>query len=294
MSTLTPETVSAGCGLIEAALQAASLDGVIRAIDDTGRTMTIDLALPTLPSATQRRLLLVAARTLAPKARWSSERLEPPGPFANAASLPQSLCVPILRRRRTTIWWSLRHVQHIILAGDALPTLLGMLPALMTIQERKAASIALYDPARILGTQARAFTAAPDALTQARTRTLRDAWRGQPAELAPLILLAIAPDTLAWSDLAPLLASRSGSVHAVVLLGADSDHQAARAACHQVGVVEVGGPAAAPLPESFRPAGLAAPRDRSALAWHTHRSTWRGTPLDTAGDIVPNVQEVSP
>jgi hypothetical protein len=268
-------------------MQQAGVDGGPVALSQTAAAVDIELASTTLLSASQLRQIKVVLQTLSKDARWTpSGTLRVSLPVTMPPDTLLSPCVPVLRRRRSTLWWPLVRVRHIVLAGDARLTLAAMVSALTTVANRNALTFALHDPEGELRSLALPQLAATsDALASARLHSLRRAWAAQhqqpTAPEPPLVLIAVTPDEIAWRDLAPLLADADAGVHVLVLLSASSGATEIRDACHQVSVIEVSGVEGVALPESHRPPGLLAPRTGDVLAWQSHRRTWRGTPICT-------------
>ena len=243
-------------------------------------------ALPRLPAAplpsAQRVAALVAqlaAEGAPARALWVAgehaqvTRLDPalrdarlPLPRAGGAAA----CLPLLRQGRRTLVWPLATAAtpHLLVAGDGLPLLRTALAALAP---GSSGALLVHDPARRFA----ALAHDDGALAAARLHTLQQRWRAADPS-PPLLLLVVHPDEVAWRDLLPLLlAPFPCGVTALVLCDPALACDAARAACHQLPVVEVG--SGAPLPASHRPPGVEPPRAGEVVAWQTARHRWRGT-----------------
>jgi hypothetical protein len=285
-----PLAIAALAAAVEMALTSVGAESAIIAMAQSPRALDIDIA-PSRPLTwSQRRRIATELHAATLSSRWvtaTTLRIRLPVTIPSGAALLP--CVPVLRRRRTTIWWLLPHVRHILLAADAHGTLAAMLAALTRMASQHSLTFALYDPAGELRSLALPQLAAtPDALATARLRSLRAAWATQHQQVRenvpPLILVVVGPDELAWRDLAPLLSmpvTDGLDVHVLVLLNATIQVAEVRDACYELPVIEVHGGGAEPLPESYRPAGMAPPRLGEVLAWQSAQCTWRGTPIDT-------------
>jgi hypothetical protein len=254
----------------------------VTALEQSARHISISLATRSPLSRTQQRHLAAALRPLTSTVRWiTSTTMRIALPIAILPDAALALCVPILRLHRNTLWWPIASTGHLLLAGDAQGALTAMLYALMSVAEKQPMTFALHDPDRELRALPQ-LTATPDALATARLRALRVTWAARQQQAIspdpPLILVVVAPDTLVWRDLAPLLGAPVSGVHTLVLLNGSADIAEARDACHRVPVLEIGGPGVV-LPESYRPPGVLEPRAGEALAWRPDRLVWRGTPL---------------
>jgi hypothetical protein len=274
---------------VTTALEQIVENGAVVALEQTARTVTIELRTRTPLTRIQQGRLAKALRAIAPTVRWPSTttlRISLPVTTSDAVALAP--CVPVLHKGRATIWWPLASARHILLAGDAHDTLAAMVGALTTLADANCPlTFALHDPAGELRGQALPRLAATsDALATARLRVLRASWAAQRGETTdakpPLVLVVAAPDEIVWRDLAPLLATPAANVHVLVLLNADLGVTEARDACHQAQVLEIGGDGVTPLPESHRPPGTVAPRAGEALAWRPGLGSTRGTPLCTS------------
>jgi hypothetical protein len=97
----------------------------------------------------------------------------------------------------------------------------------------------------------------------------------------PIVLIAVAPDEMAWRDLTVLLGIRHPSLHVLVLLGANVQNATVRDVCHRIPVIEVGGMIRGSMPESHRPPAVPLPREGEIVAWWTGQKHWRGKALCT-------------
>jgi hypothetical protein len=97
----------------------------------------------------------------------------------------------------------------------------------------------------------------------------------------PVVLIAVAPDEMAWRDLTALLGTKHASLHVLVLLGANVQSATVRDVCHRFPVIEVGGVNSGSLPESHRPPAVPLLREGEIVAWWTGHQHWRGKALCT-------------
>ncbi len=97
----------------------------------------------------------------------------------------------------------------------------------------------------------------------------------------PPLCLVVAPTEQIWPEMQPLLAPDSG-VQVVLIFGdlpplaklTRSVIVPLRALCYRLPVIEIAQALTPPLPETFRPAGVPAPRPGQAVAWMRGGSVW--------------------
>jgi hypothetical protein len=286
-STVTRGVVAALTAATERALAESGVTGHVGVLESTRRSVTITLE--TLErSAGQTRQIRDLLRPRASSVRWRGvDQLHIQLPFESSRDVAQRpLCVPILRRCTTTLWWPLSETRPLILAGDAVPTLYTLLDRLADTP-----GLLIYDPEQVLSVPATAVDRWPahsaDALATACTHALHIAYCRTQASAAPspspLTLIVVAPDGAIWRDLAPLLAQPDhGGVRLIVALTAGASHPSAQDVCRRGQVVEIGGFGNETLPEACRPPGLASPRPGMVLAWQTPQRYWHGRPIRQA------------
>jgi hypothetical protein len=273
--------------MIANCLQSITEDAHVFALEQSARHISISLATHTPLSRSQQQRLSGALRSLAAPVRWTTPAtFRISLPIAIPLDAPLAVCVPILRRGRNTLWWPLASIGHLVLAGDTDGALAAMLQAVVTVAERQPITLALHDPeGELQNLTLPGLTATSDALAMARLRALRAAWAAhqqQPIRSEPaLILIVVAPDTLAWREIAPLLQGPGNDIYTFIILSNSDAIAEARDACHRVAVLEIGGPGVT-LPESHRLPGIAEPRVGEALARRPERNIWRGAPIRPA------------
>jgi hypothetical protein len=287
---LLPNMLAALTVATERALTEAGVVGEVNASESTPRAVALMLQISDLSPA-QTRQIRTTLRVFAPALHWSgSPRLLVPLPLALSPEPTQApCCVPILRRTNLgrvqtapILWWPLRETHPLVLAGDALPTLLAMLETLAGLP-----GLLLYDPEQTLTAQTTAGDRwpahTPDALAITCAHALRTAYRCTHLPDAPLppplTLVVAAPDAEAWRDLTPLLSRPGGGVRLILALTLGASHVAAQDACRRGHIVEIGALGHSDLPEACRPPGLAAPPAGMVLAWQTSHLVWRGAPI---------------
>lgn len=188
-------------------------------------------------------------------------------------------CLPLLRHGRTLTWWSLTYTPQLLL-GDAAPT--ALLAALLWHALPLPATPLLWDPGHVLASLNSAAPAhQPDALAVATEAVCQAAWhtaQGRPVPTPSQTLLAVVSDGAGWAALLPLLRAPHPALSLVVAALAPPP-AAARDLGHRLPVLWVGG-AAAPLPDAFVPAGIAAPRRGQAVCWgYGAGPPWTGRPV---------------
>lgn len=273
----------------------------ILALHDQPHQLTVQLSMRSLLSGMQQRAVVEGLRSQGISAHWSDmaalsiRRDELPTQPGTGAAAQALLWVPVLRNRQTTIWWPLPRRQHLVLAGDSVAILTGILQRLAQHDHPAlppaSPEVLVHDPdsrLRDRAKQADRLRARPDALQQARRLQLQYRFAqernaaGQP--WIPPLCLVVEPTPQTWPDLQPLL-DPAGGVQVVLILGQAPPLAALRPLCYQVPVIEVGQGRTPPLPETFRPAQVPIPRPGQVVAWVQGGATWwRGSLPLLAGD----------
>lgn len=277
--------------LVEATFR-ATLDPpwpVVLALHDQPRQLTLQCSTSTLLTPAQQRAVIAGLRQRGVVATWSDvasltarrEALHrepsdwPPG--------SDVLWTPVVTQRQTTIWWPLPRHEHLLLAGNSAAPLIGIL------QRATDVPLLVHDPDGRLRDQMDAperLAAQPDALNQARRLQLQHRFACERAatrpERTPPLCLVVAPTESIWPDVQPLLTPDSG-VQVVLIPGGLPPIAPLRALCHRLPVIDIAEALTPPLPETFRPAGVPAPRPGQAVAWMRGGSVWwRGRTPDIA------------
>lgn len=280
--------------LVEATFR-ATLDPpwpVVLALHDHPRQLTLQCSPSTLLTPAQQRAVIAGLRQRGVLATWSDvasltvrrEALPPePSDWSPGSDI---LWTPVVTQRQTTIWWPLPRHEHLLLAGNSAAPLTGIL------QRATGVPLLIHDPDGRLRDQTGApgrLTAQPDALNQARWWQLQYRFACERtaarSEQTPPLCLVVAPTESIWSEVQPLLTPDSG-VQVVLIPGGLPPIAPLRALCHRLPVIDIAGALTPPLPETFRPAGVPAPRPGQAVAWMRGGSVWwRGRAPDTVAAL---------
>lgn len=252
----------------------------VLALHDQPRQLTLQFATATLLTTAQQRIVVDGLRQQGVLATWSDVasltvrrealRAEP----LSMTSADDRLWVPVVAQRQTTTWWPLSRHEHVLLTGHSAVPLAGIL------QRASDTPLLIHDPdgrLRDHAEQIDRLKVQPDALNQARRLQLQHRFTHERATVRPdwrpPLCLVVAPTEPIWPEVQPLLAPDSG-VQVVLILSDLPPIAPLRALCYRLPVIEIAQALTPPLPETFRPVGVPAPRLGQVVAWMRGGSVW--------------------
>lgn len=280
----------------QALLSAVSDVPALLALHEHPQRLLLQFALSPTLSAGEQRAVVQTLQMHGLTARWEDSALLSVGRatwhgLTGARAMPSSaVCwLPVLRDRQATIWWPLAQEQSLVLAGAMEQPLTSLLYSIEQLHQAEKQPILIHDPdgrLRALNDRLSALRTQVDALAEARRLQLAHRFTAEREPMqtrTPLPLcIVVAPTETVWPDLQPLLASESG-VQVVLVLSDRQPIAPLRPLCHQLPVIETPDTRYAPLPDSFRPAGVPAARLGQVIAWLPGGQTvWRGTRLGSS------------